>query len=206
MTLALSFIVGSLLIVAVWNWSVRGADDTIRVAVIASLATVATIINVITPVPGVEVTSLVVVCCALQLDSRVAMATGIVCTIAVGATAGLGPWTVWQVLGIGSIVVLARLARSTGCANSMRRWPLVLLVVVCALVYDVITTVGGVFSVTGTTSIAGALLLGLPFMLVHLVAVGGIAALGGSALLAALDRVAAQRDAISHRSARVIER
>lgn len=199
-----------MVIALVWRWSVRGVDDAIRVAVIASLATVSTVINVIIPVPGIEVTSLVVVCCALRLDARLAMATGIMCTLAMGATAGLGPWTVWQVAGIGGMVLSTRLLCTMLRVRSSDHRPVklqaVVMVIMGALVYDIITTIGGVFSLTGSTSLSGALLLGAPFAVVHLVAVGVIASLGASTLLSALDRVSAHQAIVTKRGVGITER
>lgn len=206
MTMVLSFVIGTLAVMLVWRYSIRGAHDARRAAVVASLATLASVFNLVVPLPSVEVTTLVVVCCALMVDVRVSIAVGVMCTLAGGAFAGIGPWTVWQVLGL---VLVAVLTGSCGgylrsvMSDSTRVAPTVsLVVIVGVVVYDVVTTAGGLVAITGHTRFVDSLLLGAPFMIVHIVTSGILAWIAAPSLVRALRRVRDRDRSVHHQMCR----
>ena len=193
MTMLVSFLIGAICVVGVWKWSIGGAGDARRAAVVASLATLASVFNLVVPLPSVEVTTLVVVCCAVMVDVRVAISVGVICTLAGGAFAGVGPWTVWQVLGLVLVAVLvgssSRWLRSLMLDETRVAPTVSMVVVVSVMVYDVITTAGGLVSVTGSTRFIDAMLLGVPFMVVHVVTSCVLAWIAAPSLVRALHRV-----------------
>lgn len=191
-------LVGAAIASAVWAWSIADVRTNNRIAIIATLAGIATAFNLIIPISNVEATTLVVVCSSVVLGWRSATVVGIVCCVASGAVAGIGPWTAWQAASFALIaagVALWRtLARRAGGVPSAVE--MVVMTVLVTIVYDVVltaTTISAVGVPAATTpahAVVAALLLGIPFTIMHVVGNVALAMLFGNALIAALQRAA----------------
>jgi energy-coupling factor transport system substrate-specific component len=198
MSMVASILVGGALAVASWVWAVRGTGDAHRVAVVATLAVLASVFNLVVPVPSIEVTTLVVVCAALFVDTRCAVAIGVLCTAMGGAFGGIGPWTVWQVVALLVLAIGAGAFRASArtAPDHVLRVLVVGLVVVGVIVYDIITTLGGLLSVVGVADPIAALLLGAPFTLVHAASSTVISVIAAPSLVRALRRVGQRLDCV----------
>lgn len=181
-------LIGLLLAVAILVWAARSMNDSILLTVTVFLGVCASVWNVLVPLPNVEATSLVVICVAVSLGTRPAIMTGAVTTVLSSIAGGLGVWTSWQIVGV---VVLAVVGGSIAsrCAD---RWQ---VAVVCGLVAGVVDVLITIPTVATTMRVPveivpGLLLAGIPYTLVHVVAVGAITYAIGPSLGSSLDRAA----------------
>lgn len=201
MTAVYAILAGCLLAAVGWWWSNRGIDGANRVALVALLGVLATTYNVVVPIANVEATTTMVICAALVLGARTGAAVGIVAVIGTSSTSAFGTWTLWQVVGTCVMAVVAAAAahvfvrvRVVDWTTTSGRVLLGALVAVATLAYDVVVTVPTVFAVgavgtdTGLERMASALLLGVSFTLVHVVATTALSVMVGPSLLQALER------------------
>jgi uncharacterized membrane protein len=183
----LVLIAGALLAVAGW-----------RVAIVAVLGVTAASFNVIVPIPSVEATTTVVLCAAIALGARTGAAAGLVAVVASSVAGGVGIWTMWQVV---AVLAVALIAGAVGIAGRRVDWfsprGVALLAAgafVATLAWDVIVTTGGVLSfapapgATVADQLAAALLLGATFTATHVVFTAAFTCIGGPPLLHALVR------------------
>lgn len=176
-----------------WRWAIRGVEGPERLSVAVVLGLMATAFNIVVPVPNIEATTLVVVCLAVALGPSAAVVAAIVAVLGTGMTGGVGVWTAWQVVGYVTIALVAS-ALVRARVNLDGRWMIVATVMVGTIVYDVMLTVTGVWTLGladpegGAASVLDALLLGAPFTLTHVAGNALIAVLGAPALVHALSR------------------
>lgn len=204
----IALLIGGVAIVLVaLRWSQASATNEHRMALIATLGVLAAVYNVVIPVPNVEATTLVVVASALVLGGPFAASVGVVAIIGTSSVSSVGVWTLWQIVATCAIAVVAGIvggvmrgtARGSSDALVWRSWAAravaLVLVAGSTIVYDVFTTwtslatFGGVHQRFDT-----ALLAGVPFYVVHLVASTTLAALVAVSLLEALERVRPRLD------------
>jgi energy-coupling factor transport system substrate-specific component len=188
---------GLLALVLASSWALRGLDSANRVAVVVLLSAFATAFNLVVPMPNVEATTTVVVCTALTLGLRPAIAVGILAVLGTSITGGLGLWTGWQVLGMS---LVASLAATFGPAArdvvaGAGRVRLGCLVALATVAYELVVTMPTVQLAGAGRSAGGFLegmvalvLLGLPFTIVHVIATVALTLVAGPALVAALER------------------
>jgi hypothetical protein len=194
------FTVAAGLVVALicWHWSLRSLDGATRMALVVSLGVAASAFNIVVPIANVEATTTVVLCTALVLGAPTGAAVGLVAVIGTSITGGVGSWTTWQVVGMAVVALLGdllgRVSHRRTAWFGARSLQLFLLAALATCAYDVLVTVPTVFllapmrSGPATERIASALLLGLPFTLVHVVFVAAFTALAGPSLTFTLGR------------------
>jgi energy-coupling factor transport system substrate-specific component len=205
MTALWTLLAGLLLAGGAWRWSASGIDGASRVALVAVLGVIAATFNVIVPVPSIEATTTVVLCAALVLGARTAIATGLVAVIGSSVAGGIGTWTIWQVVAVAVIAVIGAVTGRALDANgdwyAARRITLLgLVAVVSTLAWDVIVTVGGIASYatqpgsTAMQQVIAALLFGAAFTVVHVVFSTAFTVVGGPPLLHTLSRAKPRLD------------
>lgn len=199
MTAVLTLAAGLSIALVAWRWAARGIDGAARVALVCVLGTTAASFNVVVPIPSVEATTTVVLCTAMVLGARTGIATGLVAVVGSSVAGGVGAWTVWQVVAVTTVALLAagagRLTPWGADWSSRRRvGALALLAVVATVLWDVIVTAGSIASYAPQAGlepleqIAAALLLGAAFTAVHVACSTALTVVGGPPLLHALER------------------
>lgn len=176
-----------------WRVGLGAISSPVALAVVATLAMLGTVFNIVVPVANVEATTALVACTAIALRVRSAMLVGVLAVLGTGAVSGIGPWTGWQVAGF-MLVAVGAAAASHVVRRAPRawRWPLLAASVgLLTVAFDVVVTVPSLALATGSassTSLGGALLLGLPFTITHVVGNVVIFIVIGPSLLHALGR------------------
>lgn len=205
MTALLTLAAGVLVAIACWHWSMRSLDGATRMALVVSLGVAATVFNVVVPIANVEATTTVVLCASLVLGAPTGAAVGLVAVIGTSITGGVGMWTTWQVVGMAAVAVLGdllgRVSRRRTDWFGTRSASLVGVAIVATGTYDVLVTVPTVFLLapigpgSATERAISALLLGVPFTIMHVVFVAAFTALAGPSLLFTLGRARLRLDA-----------
>ena len=196
---------GLLLAVVAARWSSRSIEGSTRVAIVAVLGVTAAAFNIVVPIPSIEATTTVVLCTALMLGARTGAAVGIVAIVASSVTGGIGAWTIWQIVAVALVAVIgAVIGRMHGDAADWFTAPRVVTLGLgaglAALVWDIVTTVGGAASyapapgLTPLQQVVAALLIGAAFTIVHVIFTTMLTAIGGPPLLHALGRARPRLD------------
>lgn len=184
---------------AMWRLSAAGAQRAHELVVIVTLAMLAATVDIVVPIPDLELTTTVVACVALVLGVRAGTLTAIVAVLLSGAVAGLGPWVPWQIVafamvaagaaGIGRVVTPARLITT-------HRPLLVATIAILVAAYDALTTVTTTTLVTNLplTEAGRVLLVGLPFTLLHVVGSALVTWFAAPVLVPGLQRVRRRLD------------
>lgn len=205
MTALLTLAAGAALALACWWWAVRRLDGSSRMAIVVALGVAASAFNIVVPIPNVEATTTMVLCTALLLGAPSGAAVGLVAVIATSVTGGVGMWSVWQIVGMAVVALagglLGYVAGHRADWFDLRSGLLLQgAAAIATCCYDVIVTVPTVLILSpmppsGTTAATtpleqaiAALLLGVPFTLVHVVFVMAFTAIAGPPLLFTLGR------------------
>jgi hypothetical protein len=167
-------LLGCSMAIAIWVIGIsardRSAADRVCLAVV--LGVLAAACNLIIPIPNVEVATTLVMVAAVTLGVRTSLLVGAIAVLGSSLSGGVGPWTAWQIVGFAAVAVVARAV--LGDATRARHvWALAATAVLATLVYDALVT-GTSLQLTGATAgmpaseaFRTAMLLGLPFTLLH---------------------------------------
>lgn len=185
--------VGVIVLLATWRFGLGAARSPVSVAVLATLATLGSVFNIVVPVSNVEATTTLVACVALVLGFRSGLLVGVLAVIGTGIASGFGVWTGWQVAGFAVVaagmVLVGSLSRAV---PSAWRWPsLGAAIALLTLAYDVVLSLpsaGMLPGAAGMASLPALLLLGAPFTLTHVVGNVIIFLAIGPSLVHALER------------------
>jgi hypothetical protein len=177
----------------VWAGCVRsrGMNDPDRVAISVSLGVLAAIANLIIPIPSIELVTVCVVCVAATFGLGSATMLAVIAVLGTGLGGGLGPWTAWQIVGFVTVAALGALAGSRRESSIV---PLCVAVALGTVFYDVLLTAtslqltGVAASLPYPAALRGALLLGLPYTVLHVTANVVLAATVGRSLMRTLER------------------
>lgn len=187
------------------RWSSRSVEGSTRVAIVAVLGVTAATFNVVIPIPSIEATTTVVLCTALVLGARTGVAVGIVAIVASSVTGGIGAWTVWQVVAVALVAVIGAVVGrfhddAADWFTAGRVFVLGVCAALAALVWDVVTTVGGAAShapapgLTLQQQVVAALLIGAAFTVTHVIFATLLTVVGGPPLLHSLARARPRLD------------
>ena len=135
---AASFGILGLILVAGFTWYERSHPSAKVLALVATLAALATLGRLaFAPLPNVKPTTDMVLLSGYALGGAPAFAIGAVAAIASNLALGQGYWTPWQMGAWGAIGVLgAVLAAATG--GRMGRWPLALVCAAAGLAFGAV--------------------------------------------------------------------
>lgn len=189
----IAVVVGFVLVAFVWFWTVHREARNHLLALSVVVAVFATVVDLVIPVPSVEVLSSLVVICACRIGVRAAATMALVGIIAAGIVGGLGVWTLWQCVALVAGMAVARAIYGLG---SVARMPegaaLTVATAGCVVVADLVNTVSGLITaaVVSPESVPVVLLAGIPFTLVHIMASGITTAFIWQPVSTAFSRVA----------------
>lgn len=165
--------VAGLAIAAMIWFAVQGQlRDANRIAIVAVLASIACVANIVIPLPNVELTTPIIILVTLTLGMPTAITVAVVATLAGDLIGGIGIWTAWQIVGFTITTCIAR-ACGAAISDGARRpidTPLLLIITAFAtIVFDLVTTLGGLYSAAAIPDgkVGSVLLLGLPYTVVH---------------------------------------
>jgi energy-coupling factor transport system substrate-specific component len=177
-----------------WQSIARGAWTSNHLAVVAALAALASIGRVVLGgVPNVEPVTPIVVCVTIALGLRMGIAVGVLSVLCSNLVLGHGPWTLWQIVGYSAVAIVAHVVS--------RREPstveLVSIAGLGAIVYELILTYASVtiFIQGGDATYLRSLVIGMPFIVVHVVAVSAMTAVIAQPVLQTLRRARRRLDA-----------
>jgi hypothetical protein len=182
-----------LLVACMMAWRMLSTARTEQSAMVVAmlLGLVAGAVNVVVPLPAIEVATLVVVCTAMALGAGPAATAAFVVVLAGALSGGIGLWTPWQLAGMLLVVACGVLFRRGSRSNLT----VALSIVVATCCYDVVLTVSSVYIFLPSggdhgEALRNAALLGAPWFVMHLIGnVVGALVLAPS-LMQALHRVA----------------
>jgi prenyltransferase/squalene oxidase-like repeat protein len=191
-----SFLILALALAGGFAWYERSQPSSRTVAVVASLAALATLGRIaFAPLPNVKPTTDIVLIAGYTLGGAPGFAVGAVAAIASNIVFGQGPWTPWQMLAWGLVGLL-------GAALALRRRPLprIVLALICAaagFAYGLILNFSTWVTFTGQHNLAGFLVLegqAFTFDLAHAVGNFVFFLAFGPALVRALRRFRVRMD------------
>ena len=153
-----SFLILALALAGGFAWYERSRPSSRTVAVVASLAALATLGRIaFAPLPNVKPTTDIVLIAGYTLGGAPGFAVGAVAAIASNIVFGQGPWTPWQMLAWGLVGLL-------GAALALRRRPIPRLVMalICAgaaFAYGLILNFSTWVTFTGQHNLAAFLVI-----------------------------------------------
>lgn len=191
--------------VFVLRWSNTGVGSSSRLSIAAVLGIAAAVFNVIVPVPSIEVTTTLVVCCSIALGWRMGVSVGAVAVLGASVAGGVGVWTLWQIIAVsfaaGIAVCFGPLVRLRAPVSNRRvaLW-LSMATMLSTVTWDLVVTVGSIVSI-GTQEgvvfgqqLGYALWLGGMFTLIHTVFSVGFSWIVGPGLVHTLQRARPRLD------------
>ena len=188
-----SFLILAVALAGGFAWYERSRPSSRTVAIVASLAALATLGRIaFAPLPSVKPTTDIVLIAGFVLGGPPGFAVGAVAAIASNIVFGQGPWTPWQMLAWGLVGVVGGLMGIRG--RRPRRWELVVVGAALSVGFDWFVTVWMYLSYTPHTWPALVALYGqgLPFDVSHLSATAILAALFGPRAVAIIARFRAR--------------
>ena len=164
-----SFVILALALAAGFAWYERSRPSSRTVAIVATLAALATLGRIaFAPLPNVKPTTDIVLIAGYVLGGAPGFAVGAVAAIASNVVFGQGPWTPWEMFAWGMVGLL-------GAALALRRRPIPRLVMalICAaagFAYGLVLNFSTWVTFTGQHSLAQFLVIegqAFPFDLAH---------------------------------------
>ena len=153
-----SFLILALALAGGFAWYERSRPSSRTVAVVASLAALATLGRIaFAPLPNVKPTTDIVLIAGYTLGGAPGFAVGAVAAIASNIVFGQGPWTPWQMLAWGLVGLL-------GAALALRRRPIprIVMALICAaaaFAYGLILNFSTWVTFTGQHNLAAFLVI-----------------------------------------------
>jgi energy-coupling factor transport system substrate-specific component len=191
-----SFVILALALAGGFAWYERSRPSSRTVAVVASLAALATLGRIaFAPLPNVKPTTDIVLIAGYTLGGAPGFAVGAVAAIASNIVFGQGPWTPWQMLAWGMVGLL-------GAALGRRKRPIprIAMALICAAAgfgYGLVLNFSTWVTFTGQHSLAQFLLIegqAFTFDLAHAVGNFVFFLAFGPALVRALQRFRLRMD------------
>jgi energy-coupling factor transport system substrate-specific component len=187
-----SFLILALALGAGFAWYERSRPSSRTVAVVATLAALATLGRLaFAPLPSVKPTTDIVLIAGFVLGGAPGFAVGAVTAIASNVVFGQGPWTPWQMLAWGMVGLLGA---GLGRARRGRRIPRLVMALICAaagFAYGLVLNLYTFVTFTGQHTLAQFLVIegaAFGFDLAHAIGNFLFFLLFGSALIRALQR------------------
>ena len=191
-----SFTILAIALAGGFAWYERSRPSSRTVAVVASLAALATLGRIaFAPLPNVKPTTDIVLIAGYTLGGPPGFAVGAVAAIASNIVFGQGPWTPWQMLAWGLVGLLG-----AAIARHRRPLPRLAMALICAaagFAYGLVLNFSTWVTFTGQHTLAQFLVIegeALPFDLAH--AIGNLVFFiaFGPALIRVLGRFRARMD------------
>jgi len=153
-----SFVILALALAAGFAWYERSRPSSRTVAVVASLAALATLGRIaFAPLPNVKPTTDIVLIAGYTLGGAPGFAVGAVAAIASNIVFGQGPWTPWQMLAWGMVGLLG-----AALARRGRPIPRIAMALICAaagFAYGLVLNFSTWVTFTGEHTLAQFLLI-----------------------------------------------
>ena len=192
-----SFLILALALAAGFWWYERSQPSSRTVAVVASLAALATLGRIaFAPLPSVKPTTDIVLIAGFVLGGPPGFAVGAVAAIASNIVFGQGPWTPWQMLAWGMVGLLGAGLRRRR-ARPIPRLAMALICGAAGFAYGLVLNFYTFITFTGQHTLAQFLLIegaAFPFDLAHAVGNFLFFLAFGPALVRALQRFRARME------------
>ena len=192
-----SFLILALVLAAGFAWYERSQPSSRTVAVVASLAALATLGRIaFAPLPSVKPTTDIVLIAGFVLGGPPGFAVGAVAAIASNIVFGQGPWTPWQMLAWGMVGLLGAALRRRR-ARPIPRLAMALICAAAGFAYGLVLNFYTFVTFTGQHTLAQFLVIegaAFPFDLAHAVGNFLFFLAFGPAFVRALQRFRARMD------------